>query len=162
MSNIFDLHKNILENYRLYIDSFLNITDGRISDMVHKEFESDDLCPEPLIQFNPSFESGGRVEDLINKGVLDPAFFGRYYKGLRHDLDVVDYLIVNDRVWFTIHLIARKEILKRLLELNYKIHAEEVAAGLWDKKTTKEKKNKNKGSEPSQVKEVGYGDLFGE
>jgi hypothetical protein len=46
----------------------------------------------------------------------------------------VDYLSENDRVHYTIHPEARKEILKRPLELNHKIHAEEVEAQLWDKK----------------------------
>ena len=40
----------------------------------------------------------------------------------------------NDRVRYTIHPDARKEVLKRLLELNHKIHEEEVEKGLWDKK----------------------------
>jgi hypothetical protein len=47
----------------------------------------------------------------------------------------VDYLPENDRVRYTIHPEARKEILKRLLELNHKIHAEEVEKGLWEKKS---------------------------
>jgi len=51
----------------------------------------------------------------------------------------VDYLPENDRVRYTIHPEARKEILKRLLELNHKIHAEEVEAGLWEKKKAKTK-----------------------
>lgn len=59
--------------------------------------------------------------------------------GLRHDFYEVDYLPENDRVRYTIHPDARKEVLKRLLELNHKIHAEEVAAGLWDKKKTAKK-----------------------
>jgi len=48
-------------------------------------------------------------------------------------------------VRYTIHPDARKEVLKRLLELNHKIHEEEVKAGLWDKKggkAAKEKKGK--------------------
>lgn len=53
---------------------------------------------------------------------------------LRHDFYDVDYLPENDRVRYTIHSEASKEVLKRLLELNHKIHEEEVAAGLWDKK----------------------------
>ncbi|MBX7203667.1 MAG: N-6 DNA methylase, partial [Bacteroidia bacterium] len=44
---------------------------------------------------------------------------------LRHDFYEVDYLPENDRVRFTIHPDARKEVLKRLLELNHKIHEEE-------------------------------------
>jgi len=64
---------------------------------------------------------------------------------LSHDFYEVDYLPENDRVRYTIHPEARKEILKRLLELNHKIHAEEVEAGLWDKKKTSAKSDtKNK------------------
>ena len=60
---------------------------------------------------------------------------------LLHDFYEVDYLPENDRIRYTIHPDARKEVLKRLLELNHKIHEEEVAAGLWDK-NVKKKKNK--------------------
>jgi len=68
----------------------------------------------------------------------------------------VDYLPVNDRVSFTIHPDARKEVLKRLLELNHKIHEEEVEKGLWDKKKPANKKT-NVVNEP----QARYGgDLF--
>lgn len=63
---------------------------------------------------------------------------------LRHDFYEVDYLPENDRIRYTIHPDARKEVLKRLLELNHKIHEEEVKAGLWDKKG-----GKKKGKSPS-------------
>lgn len=49
---------------------------------------------------------------------------------LRHDFYEVDYLPENDRVRYTIHPDARKEILKRLLHLNHKLYAEEEAKGL--------------------------------
>jgi len=82
---------------------------------------------------------------------------------LRHDFYEVDYLPENDRIRFTIHPDARKEALKRLLELNHKIHKEEVKAGLWDKKKTTAKKKKTK-TNPSEVNEpqAGYGGLFKE
>ena len=76
---------------------------------------------------------------------------------LRHDFYEVDYLPENDRVRFTIHPEARKEILRRLLELNHKIHEEEVEKGLWEKKKTVSKKIKE--GEVGE-KEVGYGGLF--
>jgi uncharacterized protein (DUF433 family) len=44
---------------------------------------------------------------------------------LDHNFYEVDYLPEHDRVRFTIHPEARKEMLKRLLELNHKVHAEE-------------------------------------
>jgi type I restriction-modification system DNA methylase subunit len=80
---------------------------------------------------------------------------------LRHAFYEVDYLPENDRVRFTIHPDARKEVLKRLLQLNHKIHEEEVKAGLWDKKKTTAKKMKTK-TNPSEVNEpqAGYGTLF--
>ncbi len=58
---------------------------------------------------------------------------------LKHDFYEVDYLPENDRVRYTISPEARKEVLKRLLELNHKIHEEEVKAGLWGKKGKKKK-----------------------
>ena len=79
MKNIFDLHKDILTDYKLYIDSFINIADKRILDTVLKDFDSGNLYPEPLIQFNPSFESGGKVEDLANEGVLVKDFNNIFY-----------------------------------------------------------------------------------
>lgn len=81
---------------------------------------------------------------------------------LRHDFYEVDYLPENDRIRFTIHPDARKEVLKRLLVLNHKIHEEEVQAGLWDKKkTTARKKTKTTTSEVNEP-QAGYGGLFKE
>ena len=59
---------------------------------------------------------------------------------LRHDFYEVDYLPENDRVRFTIHPDTRKEALKRLLELNHKIHDEEENAGLLNKPKASDKK----------------------
>jgi len=72
---------------------------------------------------------------------------------LRHDFYEVDYLPENDRVRYTIHPDARREILTRLLLLNHKRHAEEVAAAKHGKsKTTKNKAAKKK---PAKAKQSG-------
>ena len=63
---------------------------------------------------------------------------------LRHDFYEVDYLPENDRIRFTIHPDARKEVLKRLLKLNHEIHEEEVRKGLWDKSSSKGKGKSSK------------------
>jgi hypothetical protein len=49
---------------------------------------------------------------------------------LKHGFHEVDYLPENDRVRYTIHPEARKEVLKRLLLLNHERFEEEVAQGL--------------------------------
>lgn len=75
-----------------------------------------------------------RLHVLMDEAVLEA--YGWTDVSLRHDFYEVDYLPENDRLRYTIHPEARKEILKRLLELNHKIHAEEVEKGLWEKKKT--------------------------
>lgn len=54
---------------------------------------------------------------------------------VRHDFYEVDYLPENDRIRYTIHPEARKEVLKRLLLLNHERWEEEAREGLHDKKT---------------------------
>jgi methylase of polypeptide subunit release factors len=73
-----------------------------------------------------------KLHKEMDEAVLEA--YGWLDIALRHDFYEVDYLPENDRLRYTIHPEARKEVLKRLLELNHKIHEEEVAAGLWDKK----------------------------
>jgi len=63
---------------------------------------------------------------------------------LAHDFYDMDYLPENDCTRYTISPAARKEILKRLLQLNHDLYAEEVAAGLHDKKKTTRKKTTTK------------------
>lgn len=72
---------------------------------------------------------------------------------LRHDFYEVDYLPENDRVRYTIHPEARKEVLKRLLQLNHERYAEEVAAGLHDKKGAKKESKEKKGKSSNKVEE---------
>ncbi|MBM3439938.1 MAG: restriction endonuclease, partial [Bacteroidetes bacterium] len=94
------------------------------------------------ISFNEAIQGILKLRELhvkMDEAVLDA--YGWNDISLRHDFYEVDYLPENDRVRYTIHPDARKEVLKRLLELNHKIHEEEMAAGLWEKKkvTTKKK-----------------------
>jgi hypothetical protein len=93
---------------------------------------------ENTISFDEAIQGILKLRELhvqMDEMVLDA--YGWNDIEMRHDFYEVDYLPENDRVRFTIHPEARKEILKRLLELNHKIHAEEVAAGLHDKKGAK-------------------------
>jgi len=96
----------------------------------------------------------------MDKAVLEA--YGWLDIDLRHNFYEVDYLPENDRMRYTINPDARKEVLKRLLELNHKIHEEEVKAGLWDKKTGTKKAGKEKSAgDRVNEPEEGYGGLFG-
>ncbi|MBF0238122.1 MAG: restriction endonuclease [SAR324 cluster bacterium] len=74
---------------------------------------------------------------------------------LRHDFYEVEFLPENDRIRYTIHPEARKEILKRLLLLNHKIHAGEEANGLH-----KKKKPSKKSAEPPPEEDSVQRSLF--
>lgn len=115
------------------------------------------------ITFNEAIRGILKLRELhvqMDETVLDA--YGWKDVELKHDFYEVDYLPENDRVRFTIHPDARKEILKRLLELNHKIHAEEVSAGLWDKKTTAKKKKTKSTTSVVNDQQAGYGGLFKE
>jgi hypothetical protein len=70
--NVFQTHSRIVSDYATYIRSFLNIADPKIRAVVEGELEQGKLWPEPLLQFNPSFEKGGSLDDLANDGTLHP------------------------------------------------------------------------------------------
>jgi hypothetical protein len=60
----FKTHDHVISNYRSYLSSFININDERIKEEVNKAFNSDGFIPEPLIQFNPSFEKGSSLKEI--------------------------------------------------------------------------------------------------
>jgi DEAD/DEAH box helicase len=68
--NIFQTHARIIKDYATYISSFLNISDPGIKDHVEAELTQGKLWPEPLLQFNPSYEMAGSVSDLAQTGVI--------------------------------------------------------------------------------------------
>lgn len=77
----FKLHEQVIDNYRSYIKSFMNIKDKRIESVVKDAFENAGFIPEPLIQFNPSFAKGEKLEDLVQLGKVHaaiPSVFGSY------------------------------------------------------------------------------------
>lgn len=74
------LHSSILDGYRDYIRSFIDIHDKDIRTKVLRELETGKLWPEPLIQFNPSFDKQGSVDALVADGTLHPEV-GKVFSG---------------------------------------------------------------------------------
>ncbi|MBF6596052.1 MAG: DEAD/DEAH box helicase [Thermaceae bacterium] len=68
--NVFDLRNRLIDDYKSYVSSFVNIRDERIRDHVRESLDSGALWPDPLIQLNPSFEPGDWIDDLVKEGVL--------------------------------------------------------------------------------------------
>lgn len=70
--NIISFHENIINSYRSYIESFIHIKDIDIREKVAGEIRNGKLWPEPLVQFNPTFQTDVSLTDLIEEGLLHP------------------------------------------------------------------------------------------
>lgn len=68
--NVFELRNKLVSDYATYVRSFLRIRDKRVQRYVEQALSSGYLWPEPLIQLNPSFESGDTIDQLVEAGVL--------------------------------------------------------------------------------------------
>ncbi len=89
--NILETHGRIIQDYAEYIRSFIYIADDEISRKVQEELGRGKLWPEPLLQFNPSYEIAGTVEDVTQSCSLHPdlplIFSG--YSLYRHQLEAI-------------------------------------------------------------------------
>lgn len=70
--NVFDLRQRLVDDYADYTRSFVNIRDRLIAERVEQELRDGLLWPDPIVQLNPAFESGGFVADAVADGLLDP------------------------------------------------------------------------------------------
>ncbi|MBI9067372.1 MAG: DEAD/DEAH box helicase [Salinivirgaceae bacterium] len=88
----FRTHEKVIADYRSYLNSFLSIQDKKIKDEVGKAFNDDGFIPEPLIQFNPSFDTDKPLQYLVDKGKAHkdlPLVFGEY-KLYRHQIEALE------------------------------------------------------------------------
>lgn len=69
--SIFDLHNNVIHDYRDFVRSFLNIADARIRAFVDQALDEEaHLWPDFLLQVSPSYQRGVSVDDLARQGRL--------------------------------------------------------------------------------------------
>ncbi|MCX8207815.1 MAG: DEAD/DEAH box helicase [Methanothrix sp.] len=70
---IFDLHRQILEDYRDFVHSFIQITDDRAREFIEQALmEEAQLWPEPLIQLSPAYKRVANVDELAQRGLIHP------------------------------------------------------------------------------------------
>jgi len=90
--NVFETHQRIIRDYDQYIRSFVNIRDEAIRRQVEEELGRGKLWPEPLLQFNPSYEVAGDVGSLTGPGRLheDLADIFRGYSLFHHQAKAME------------------------------------------------------------------------
>lgn len=70
--NIFDIHGQLIADYRDFTSAFVSPRDARIKALVEERLSSGAQWPDPWVSLNPSFAPGGTVTDLIAEGLLHP------------------------------------------------------------------------------------------
>jgi superfamily II DNA/RNA helicase len=102
--DVFHLHKDIIDDYKCFVNSYINIRNERIRSVVESEMNQGKFWPEPLIQFNPSFEYGTSIQKLCDKKILHPEL-AHIFKGFslfRHQVEAItkgsegsDYVVTS-------------------------------------------------------------------
>lgn len=89
--NVFQTHANIINDYASYIRSFISIADPEIRRVVERALGKGKLWPEPLLQFNPSFEMFGSLDELVTAGTLHPDIRDIFkgYKLYHHQVEAI-------------------------------------------------------------------------
>jgi hypothetical protein len=150
----YSLRRSLMLLLRLGLTKIYNLYHARYLTSVDIEVQSG-CSPQTCDKGHQDLLKLRELHKAMDEAVLK--FYGWEEIQLRHDFYEVDYLPENDRLRFTIHPEARKEILERLLQLNHKMHAAEVSRGLWNKKKS------GSGKRPSNIAKEpkgGYGGLF--
>jgi ATP-dependent helicase YprA (DUF1998 family) len=68
--NVFELRNQLVNEYKSYVSSFIQIRDDRIKSHVEEQLQAGLLWPEPLIQLNPAFQPAKYIGDLADEGIL--------------------------------------------------------------------------------------------
>jgi superfamily II DNA/RNA helicase len=68
--DVFALRQKLVDEYRSFTSSFVDVRDDRIRKHVESEFERGAQWPEPWVSLNPAFASGGTISELVAAGLL--------------------------------------------------------------------------------------------
>src|SRR6476659_8391756 len=67
----FKVHERLIDDYQSFTEGFVDIRDERLGDRFRQLSLEGQQWPDPWLSLNPSFEDGGRIDELIESGLLD-------------------------------------------------------------------------------------------
>ncbi len=69
--SIFDLHANVIADYRNFVRAFITVADDRVRGFLDRALDEEQrLWPEFLLQLSPSYDRVATVAELAAQGVL--------------------------------------------------------------------------------------------
>jgi len=95
--DIFQVHRQVIDDYASYIRSFVSIADEELKSKVEQHLRDGHLWPEPLLAFNPSFATAGRAEHLAASGAIAAPLGDAFheYELFEHQLRAVQLGVAN-------------------------------------------------------------------
>jgi ATP-dependent helicase YprA (DUF1998 family) len=69
--DVFNLDHFVIEQYKAFSRSFTKIRSTEIESKVDALYDDKRFWPEPLLQINPHYASGGSIKDFVKGGILD-------------------------------------------------------------------------------------------
>jgi len=66
----FRIHRDLIHDYRQFTEGFVEIRDNRLAESVRDQSDRGAQWPDPWLSLNPTFASGGTVNDLASDGLL--------------------------------------------------------------------------------------------
>ena len=82
--DVFAIRESLIQDYRDFTSSFVQVRDKQIRAHVDKLMEAGHQWPDPWLSLNPNFAPGGTVPDLIVEGLLhqdnDPIFRKKHHE----------------------------------------------------------------------------------
>lgn len=70
--DVFAFRDQLVSDYEQFSRSFTRIRSEDIQQSVEEAYRKGRFWPDPLIQLNPNYVSGGRIDDLVERGILEP------------------------------------------------------------------------------------------
>jgi superfamily II DNA/RNA helicase len=90
--DVFSIHKKIMDDYKHFVRSFIYIKDDQIRAAVLTRMDEGKFWPEPLVQFNPSFETKGELSSLCGENGFHNDFitiFKNYKNLFAHQVEAI-------------------------------------------------------------------------
>src|SRR3954447_1061645 len=87
--DVFDLSRTVVADYAAFARSFSTIRAADLKTRIDEIYHEGRFWPEPLLQLNPHYKSGGSILDLVHDGMLDPGC-AAYFRDFQAPTDAPD------------------------------------------------------------------------
>lgn len=94
--DVFAFREKLVEEYGRFTRSFCKIHAQDIREFVRGKYAEEKFWPSPIIQLNPNFKAGGRVDELVEQGLLEPKCASVFVKNsdpltlYQHQVDAIE------------------------------------------------------------------------